>query len=71
MNLKRKCHAGELGWEKVEANSIIGISSISYNSILRLSSYKRGVFPYLVGERGQKDVYFQEKDICPFWPLLI
>ena len=56
MNLKRKCHAGELGWEKAEANSIIGISSISYNSILKLSSYKRGTFPYLVWEMRQNDV---------------
>ena len=56
MDLKRKYHAGELGWEKAEANSIIGILSISYNSIFKLSSYKRGAFPYLVWERGQNDV---------------
>ena len=45
---KRKCHARKAAWEKAIANSIIGISSISYNSIFVLSSYKRGAFPYLV-----------------------
>ena len=45
---KRKCHAGKAAWEKSVANSIIGISSISYNSIFILSSYKRRAVPYLV-----------------------
>ena len=53
---KRKCHAGKAAWEKAVANSIIGISSISYNLIFILSSYKIGAVLYLVWERGQKDV---------------
>ena len=37
MNLKRKCHTRELGWEKAEANSIIGISVFH---ITRFSGYR-------------------------------
>ena len=43
-----RCHTGQPVWHKAEANSIIRKSSSSNNSILLISSYKRGVFPQLI-----------------------